>query len=161
MLLASFGARRPTVDADALARNMASDQETVARCVAEIATIEDPDDGVEFLPETVTTAVIRDDALTATAGFRGTTLIPLAQAAEGLAVLRNSTYAAYRTALGEAGASLPERFSDTVAAVAVFVDPVLGGLDAEAVWSPAGRSWSATPVTPSGSTETATGRTDL
>ena len=63
MLLASFGTRRPTVDADALARNMASDEETVARRVAEIAAIEDPDDGVEFLPETATTAVIRDDAL--------------------------------------------------------------------------------------------------
>ncbi|WP_455132707.1 nucleotidyl transferase AbiEii/AbiGii toxin family protein [Microbacterium aurum] len=63
MLLASFGTRRPTVDADALARNMASDQETVARRVAEIAAIEDPDDGVEFLSDTVTTAVIRDDAL--------------------------------------------------------------------------------------------------
>ena len=63
MLLASFGTRRPTVDADALARNMASDEETVARRVADIAAIEDPDDGVEFLPDTATTAVIRDDAL--------------------------------------------------------------------------------------------------
>jgi hypothetical protein len=65
MLLASFGTRRPTVDADAdaLARNMASDQETVARRVAEIAAIEDPDDGVEFLPGTATTAVIRDAVL--------------------------------------------------------------------------------------------------
>jgi hypothetical protein len=261
MLLASFGTRRPTVDADALARNIASDQETVARRVADIAAIEDPDDGVEFLPDTATTAVIRDDALysgvrvtmtarlvtaqvklrldinfgdpvtpaprtvvlpslrpdappirvlgypietvlaeklvtaielrrantrvrdfadihlltgtqalqcgqlrdalTATATFRGTTLIPLAQATEGLAVLRDSTYVAYRRGLGDAGASLPERFSDTVAAVAVFVDPVLGGLDAEAVWIPAERSWSATPVTPFGPTETAIGRTDL
>ena len=261
MLLASFGTRRPTVDADALARNMASDRETVARRVAEIAALEDPDDGVEFLSETVTTAVVRDDALysgvrvtmtaqlatahvklrldisfgdpvtpaprtvelpslrpdappirilgypietvlaeklvtaielrrantrvrdfadihlltgtqalqcgplrealMATAGFRGTTLIPLAQAAEGLAVLRNPTYVAYRKGLGEAGASLPERFSDTVAAVAVFVDPVLDGLDAKAVWSPAERSWSTAPVTPSASTEFATGGTDL
>lgn len=63
MLLASFCTRRPTVDADALARNMASDQETVARRVAEIAAIKDPDDGVDFLPDTVTTAVMRDDAL--------------------------------------------------------------------------------------------------
>ncbi len=261
MLLAAFGTRRPTVDADALARNMASDQETVARRVAEIAAIEDPDDGVEFLSDTVTTAVIRDDALysgvrvtmtaqlataqvtlrldinfgdpvtpaprtvelpslrpdappirilgypietvlaeklvtaielgrantrvrdfadihlltgtqalqcgalrdalTATAGFRGTTLILLAQATKGLAVLRNSTYVAYRTGLGEAGASLPERFSDTVAAVADFVDPVLDGLDAEAVWNSAERSWSTAPVTPSEPTESATGRTDL
>lgn len=261
MLLASFGTRRPTVDADALARNMASDEQTVARRVADIAAIEDPDDGVEFLPDTVTTAVIRDDALysgvrvtmtarlataqvklrldinfgdpvtpaprtvelpslrpdappirilgypietvlaeklvtaielgrantrvrdfadihlltgtqalrcgalrdalTATAGFRGTTLIPLAQAAEGLAVLRNSTYVAYRKGLGEAGASLPERFSDIVAAVAVFVDPVLDGLDAKAVWSPAERTWNTASGTLSEPTESATGRADL
>lgn len=63
MLLASFGTRRPTVDADALARNMSSDHESVARRVVEIAVIEDPDDGVEFLPDTVTAAAIRDDAL--------------------------------------------------------------------------------------------------
>jgi hypothetical protein len=43
MLLAAFGNRRPTVDADALARNMNSD-------------------GVEFPVDTVTTRVIRDDA---------------------------------------------------------------------------------------------------
>lgn len=78
MLLAAFGTRRPTVDADALARNMAADQETVARRVAEIATIEDPDDGVEFLPSTVTTAVIRDDALYS--GVRVTMVAQLATA---------------------------------------------------------------------------------
>jgi hypothetical protein len=63
MLLASFGTRRPTVDADALARNMESDEATVAQRVTEIASLEDSDDGVEFLTGTVTTAVIRDDAL--------------------------------------------------------------------------------------------------
>jgi len=41
MLLASYGNRRPTVDADALARNMASDQRTVAARVAEIAGLPD------------------------------------------------------------------------------------------------------------------------
>lgn len=101
------------------------------------------------------------DALTATATFRGTTLIPLAQATEGLAVLRDSTYVAYRKGLGEAGASLPERFSDTVAAVADFVDPALDGLDAEAVWSPAERSWSTAPGAPSEPTEPATDRAEL
>lgn len=261
MLLASFGTRRPTVDADALARNMASDQVTVARRVTEIAAIEDPDDGVEFLPDAVTTAVIRDDALysgvrvtmmaqlataqvklrldinfgdpvtpaprtvelpslrpdappirilgypietvlaeklvtaielgrantrvrdfadihlltgtqalqcgelrdalTATATFRGTTLIPLAQATEGLAVLRDSTYVAYRKGLGEAGASLPERFSDTLAAAADFVDPALDGLDAKALWSPAERNWHMASGAPFEPTETVTGRTDL
>lgn len=93
--------------------------------------------------------------------FPGAALIPLVQAAEGLAVLRNSTYVAYRKGLGGAGASLPVRFSDTVAAVAPFVDPVLDGLDAEAVWSPAERSWSTAPFKPSELTESATGRTAL
>ncbi len=256
MLLASFGTRRPTVDADALARNMASDQETVARRVAEIAIIEDPDDGVTFLPETVTTSVIRDDALysgvrvtmtallataqvklrldinfgdpvtpgprlvelpalrpdappirvlgypvetvlaeklvtaielgrantrvrdfadihlltdtqtvrcgslrdalTATAEFRGTTLIPLTRAAEGLGDLRHSTYAAYRKGLGEMGANLPERFSDAIAAAAAFIDPVLAGQDAPSFWSPKERQWNRADAESTGSTPTET-----
>ena len=261
MLLASFGTRRPTVDADALARNIASDEETITRPSLRSPRSEDADDGVEFLL-TVTTAVIRDDALysgvrvtmtarlataqvklrldinfgdpvtpaprtvvlpslrrdappirilgypietvlaeklvtaielgrantrvrdfadihlltgtqalqcgelrdalTATATFRGTTLTPLVQATEGLAVLRNSTYVAYRKGLGGAErASLPARFSDTVAAAADFVDPVLDGLNAKAVWSPAERNWNTAPATPSVPTESATGRTGL
>lgn len=242
MLLASFGTRRPTVDADALVRNMAADEETVAHRVAEIAAMEDPDDGVEFLPDTVATAVIRDDALysgvrvtmtaqlataqvnlrlninfgdpvtpaprtvelpslrpdsqpirilgypietvlaeklvtaielgrantrvrdfvdvylltgtqavqcgslrdalTATPEFRSTALVPLARAADGHGELRDATYVAFRKGLGETGAGLPPRFSDTVAAVAAFVDPVLNGLEAESVWSPTERGWS-------------------
>lgn len=63
VLLAAFGNRRPTVDADALARNLAGGEESVAGRVKEIAAISDPDDGVEFLPETLTTRIIRDDAL--------------------------------------------------------------------------------------------------
>lgn len=63
MLLASFGNRRPTVDADALARNMPDDEDTVAARVIEVARIDDPDDGIVYLPETIKTAVIRDDAL--------------------------------------------------------------------------------------------------
>jgi hypothetical protein len=63
MLLAAFGSRRPTVDADALAQNMNADQETVRQRVTQIASIEDPDDGVEYLTGTAATTVIRDDAL--------------------------------------------------------------------------------------------------
>ncbi|MDO5618126.1 nucleotidyl transferase AbiEii/AbiGii toxin family protein [Kocuria sp.] len=257
MLLASFGTRRPTVDADALARNMASDEESVASRVAEIAAMKDPDDGVEFLPQTITTAVIRDDALysgvrvtmtaqlataqvklrldinfgdpvtpsprtvdlptlrpgsppirllgypietvlaeklttaielgrantrvrdfadlylltgtqvlkcgplrdalAATAEFRATALIPLERAADGLGELRDSTYAAYRKGLGEVGGSLPSQFADTVAAVAGFVDPVLSGLEAEALWNPVERAWQlATPKVILGPTESVT-----
>ncbi len=78
MLLATFGVRRPTVDADALARNMDSDHESVARRVTDIASIEDTDDGVEFLPETVTTTAIRDSALYS--GVRVTMVARLATA---------------------------------------------------------------------------------
>lgn len=63
MLLAALGSRRPTVDADALARNMNADQQSVANRVAEIANRRDPDDGVVFLTDTITTATIRDTAL--------------------------------------------------------------------------------------------------
>ena len=63
MLLASFGNRRPTVDADALARNMASDEATVAERVAEIAALPDLDDGVAFDTSTIATAAIREGAL--------------------------------------------------------------------------------------------------
>lgn len=63
MLLASFGNRRPTVDADALARNMPSDEKTVASRVAEIAARPSADDGVTFLTHTVTTRTMRDEAL--------------------------------------------------------------------------------------------------
>jgi hypothetical protein len=63
MLLAAFGSRRPTVDADALARNMNADQETVKQRVIEIAAMDDVDGGVEYLTSTTTTSAIRDDAL--------------------------------------------------------------------------------------------------
>ncbi|TDU88921.1 nucleotidyltransferase AbiEii toxin of type IV toxin-antitoxin system [Kribbella voronezhensis] len=63
MLLAAFGRRRPTVDLDALARNFRSDQEVVAARVAEIAAADDPEDGVEFLTDSLTTRLIRDGAL--------------------------------------------------------------------------------------------------
>lgn len=63
MLLASFGHRRPTADADALARRMPAEEAAVADRVAEIAKLDDPEDGVVFDTATVKTAVIRDDAL--------------------------------------------------------------------------------------------------
>ncbi len=64
MLLASFGNRRPTVDADTLARHMPAEHDAVARRVTQIASLRAADDdGVEFLVDTVTTSTIRDDAL--------------------------------------------------------------------------------------------------
>lgn len=63
MLLAAFGTRRPTADADTLARNIMADQGFVAARVAEIAALADPDDGVEFLTGTLTTSTIRENAV--------------------------------------------------------------------------------------------------
>jgi hypothetical protein len=63
LLLAVFEARRPTADADLLARHLANDQATVARRVVDIAQVTlDPDDGVDYLTETITAQTIRDDA---------------------------------------------------------------------------------------------------
>lgn len=63
VLLAALGQRRPTVDADALAIGLANDAEAVAARVAEIAAVEDAEDGVEFLTTTVSAQLIRDHAL--------------------------------------------------------------------------------------------------
>ena len=63
MLLASLGARRPTADADALARNMAADEQTVVQRVVEIALIAMPEDGVRFDADSVRAQKIREEAL--------------------------------------------------------------------------------------------------
>jgi hypothetical protein len=64
MMLAAFDARRPTADADALARNFPNDEATVVARVVEIANQPMPeDDGVEFRTSTVTSRVIRDQDL--------------------------------------------------------------------------------------------------
>lgn len=63
VLLAALGQRRPTVDADALAIGLAADADAVATRVAEIAAIEDPEDGVEYVIATLTAQTIRDHAL--------------------------------------------------------------------------------------------------
>lgn len=63
MLLAAFGARRPTADMDALARDFANDESTVVSRVVEVAAYAVPDDGVEFRPQTVTSRVIRGEDL--------------------------------------------------------------------------------------------------
>lgn len=64
VLLAVFSARRPTADADLLARNLSNDETTVvARVVAVASLAVDPDDGVLFLTDTVVAQSIRDDDL--------------------------------------------------------------------------------------------------
>ncbi|HWO66437.1 MAG TPA: nucleotidyl transferase AbiEii/AbiGii toxin family protein [Umezawaea sp.] len=62
MLLAVFGARRPTSDVDLLARHLANDEATVRERVLEIALVS-LDDGVEYLVDTITAQSIRDEDL--------------------------------------------------------------------------------------------------
>lgn len=62
ILLAAFGARRATADADTLARAIANDEAEIVSLVVEIADVHVLDDGVEFRTETVTSRPIRDEA---------------------------------------------------------------------------------------------------
>ena len=61
MLLAAYGARRPTADLDALARSIANDQDVIVGLVSDIARLS-LDDGVEYKTETATSRIIRDQA---------------------------------------------------------------------------------------------------
>jgi hypothetical protein len=64
MLLAALGARRPTADADLLARRLANDARTVGTRVQEIAqTTLSVDDGVDYLVETIGVRSIREEDL--------------------------------------------------------------------------------------------------
>lgn len=62
VLLAAFDSRRPTRDVDLAGLDLANDAETVLELVRSIvASQADPDDGVEFLPDTATAEVIREE----------------------------------------------------------------------------------------------------
>ncbi|NLT56860.1 MAG: nucleotidyl transferase AbiEii/AbiGii toxin family protein [Actinomycetales bacterium] len=64
MLLAALHARRPTVDADLLATQLANDTDTVLARVVEIAILTpETDDGVRYLTETARARTIREDNL--------------------------------------------------------------------------------------------------
>ncbi len=64
LLLAAWDARRATVDADFLARNVLMDQAAVLACVVEIAAAQPPvEDGVTFEVQTAVAATIRDGDL--------------------------------------------------------------------------------------------------
>src|SRR5690606_30936100 len=60
MLLAAFDLRRATRDVDVLALNTDNDPAAVQRLIVNVTSVE-ADDGVEFLQDTITAAVIRDD----------------------------------------------------------------------------------------------------
>jgi hypothetical protein len=60
MLLAAFDLRRATRDVDVLALRIDNDPAAVQHLIVDVTSVES-DDGVEFLPDTITAAVIRDD----------------------------------------------------------------------------------------------------
>lgn len=60
MLLAAFDLRRATRDVDVLALNTANDPAAVQRLIVDVTSVE-ADDGVEFLQDTITAAVTRND----------------------------------------------------------------------------------------------------
>jgi hypothetical protein len=63
MLLAAYDARRPTADADTLARGLRADETTVAERVIAVAEQRpEVDDGVRFRTETTTARPIREQA---------------------------------------------------------------------------------------------------
>jgi hypothetical protein len=165
MLLAAFGARRPTVDVDALARNLSADQESVISRVAEIAAIEIPDDGMEYLVDTVRASTIRDDALYA--GVRVVMEVRIATAQVKLQLdvnfgdpvtpaPRTVDLPSYRTSRlcpernvrhlpptpRTHGERLPESFAEVVDAVIAFADPLVDG-SAYDRWDHEGRRWGA------------------
>jgi hypothetical protein len=64
LLLAVLDARRPTQDADLLARRISADQATVAARIMEMCQLRlAEDDGVDFLTSTLRTSAIREDGL--------------------------------------------------------------------------------------------------
>lgn len=81
-------------------------------------------------------------ALVATAHYRQITLAPLSRVVGALGSIRQATYAAFRTRLGVDGAALPRDFSDVVAAVLPFVDPLVSEQKDDLRWMPATRVWS-------------------
>jgi len=81
-------------------------------------------------------------ALVATARYRGVTLAPLSESVGLLGSIRQAAYAAFKTRLGPDGAPLPTDFSDVVAAVVAFVDPLVVQKHEEQRWTPSERAWS-------------------
>ena len=62
VLLAAFDSRRPTRDVDLAGLDLANDAETLLKLIQSIvASQAEPDDGVEFLPDTATAEVIREE----------------------------------------------------------------------------------------------------
>jgi hypothetical protein len=82
-------------------------------------------------------------ALQATASHRGVPLRPLRDVIGPFAADRASAYERYRIRLGPDAADLPNDFTDVVAVVLAFADPLLdGSADPQSRWQARTRTWS-------------------
>lgn len=81
-------------------------------------------------------------ALTATAKHRGIPLRPLTSSITDLRERRQSSYAAWRRRQGTAASGYPDQFSQVVAVVTAFADPLLTGEAVRLSWHPKLRIWS-------------------
>ena len=79
-------------------------------------------------------------ALRATADHRQAILRPLAGLLEGLGDDRQRSWTTFTTSVGLVGL-MPTDYSEVIAAVAAYVDPLLGGSITTGRWDPETRRW--------------------
>ncbi len=79
------------------------------------------------------------DAISAVAGFRQATIIPLGEALDGYPAVGQTKWAAWRRRTDNL--VLPEELGEVVAAVVIFGDPALSGNVSGQVWDHRERSW--------------------
>jgi hypothetical protein len=84
-------------------------------------------------------------ALLATSAYRETPVRRLSEAIGDFAELRQRTFEAYRSSLGDAGLQLPADLAAVVSAVTAFADPLAADDAADATWLPAERRWTKLP----------------
>ncbi|MFD6453099.1 nucleotidyl transferase AbiEii/AbiGii toxin family protein [Nocardia sp. NPDC060220] len=83
------------------------------------------------------------DAISAVAGFRQATIIPLGEALDGYPAIGQTKWAAWRRRTDNL--VLPEDLREVVAAVVIFGDPALSGNVSGQVWDHRERLWSPKP----------------
>lgn len=91
-----------------------------------------------------TNALSADEASTAlatTAAYRGVTLRPLSSVISDLPQQRQSSYTAWLRRQGSAATGYPTDFADTVALIAAFADPLIGGDVQNRSWDPDRARW--------------------
>lgn len=79
-------------------------------------------------------------AMTEVAAHRGVELLPLSRALDGYADLAQSRWAAWRRRQ-KLDDRLPVAFSDILAQIQIFADPVLNGQTADHTWNPSRQAW--------------------